>query len=151
MALTHIIRGIRPYLAGYILSITVTDTVTGKIYNPYFNRDHIPDSTEQEFWATVAKSRIQAELDFLANDMNLTSDEDRLLKYYRGIKTDIILRIRAFPLATVQQAKDYIASEYPDSPFDFDELYEIWIGMINVSTWANFKTWVIDHKFRVVD
>lgn len=151
MALTHIIRGIRPYLAGYILKITVTDTVAGKIYDPYFDLDHIPDSAEQESWATIAKNRIQAELDFLANDMNLTSDEDRLLEYYRGIKTDIILRIRTVPGATLVQAQTYIAGRYPDSMFDFAELYAIWRGMIGVTTWADFKTWVIDHKFRSID
>lgn len=151
MALTNIIKGIRPYLSKYLLGIVITDTVTGKIYNREFSLDHSPDAVEQESWATVAKDRIQKELDYQANAMNLTTDEDRLLEYYRNIKRDIILRIRQFPLATAQQAKDYIASEYPNSPFGFDELYAIWIGMINVSTWAAFKIWIRDHKFREVD
>lgn len=151
MALTHVITEIRPYLSDYIVRITVTDTVTGKIYDREFNLDHSPDSTEQESWATVAKNRVQAELDFEANDMNLTTDEEKLLEKYRDIKRDIILRIRAVPAATAQQAKDYIASEYPNSPFDFDALYAIWLDMIGVSTWADFKTWVIDHKFRGID
>lgn len=151
MALTHSISGIRQYQSKYLLDIAVTDTVTGRIYNPQFSLDSSPDSAEQESWATVAKNRVQAELDYEANDMNLTTDEDRLLEYYRGIKRDVILRIRAFPGVTPQQAKDYIATEYPDSPFDFDQLYAIWIEMIKVSTWVQFKTWVIGNKFRGID
>ncbi len=151
MALTHVITEIRPYLTSYILRITITDTVTGKIYSREFNLDHSPDSTEQDALATLAKTRIQIELDFEANAMNLTSDEDRLLEYYRGIKRDIVLRIRAVPGATLAQAQTYIAGEYPDSMFVFAELYAIWRNMIGVTTWADFKTWVIDHKFRGID
>lgn len=151
MALTHIVTGIRPYQTKYLLDIEITDTVTGKVYNRQFSLSFSPDAGEQTVWATVAKNRIQAELDYLANGMNLPTDEERLLESYRGIKTDIVLRIRAVPGATLLQAQDYIAAQYPDSPFDFAELYSIWLGMTGVSTWADFKTWVIDHKFREVD
>lgn len=152
MSLTHRITSIRPYQEKYLLSIEVTDDVSGMVYTPPpFSLPSSPNPGEQESWATIAKDRIQQELDYKANGMNLISDEDRLLEYYRGIKEDIVRRIRAVPGATAQQAKDYIAGRYPDSPFDFDELYAIWIGMIDVSTWDNFKVWVRDHKFREID
>lgn len=151
MALEYIIAGIRPYQDKYLFNVVITDTVTGKVYTHPFSLNYSPDAAEQESYADLARDRIQLKLDYEANGMNLTTDEDRLLEYYRGIKEDIVRRIRVVPGATAQQAKDYIAAQYPDSPFDFDELYNIWIGMIDVSTWDDFKTWVIDHKFREID
>ncbi len=150
MALIHTITDIRQYLSKHLLDIEIADTETGKIYNSQFSLDSNPDAAAQESWATVAKDRIQAELDFDANAMNLSTDEDRLLEYYRNIKRDIVVRIRAFPTATAQQASDYIAAQYPNSPFIFNQLYQIWLDMIGVSTWEDFKTWCIDHKFREV-
>lgn len=151
MALTHTVIETRLYLNKWLVKINVTDTATGKVYNRRFQNATDPDQARLDELATLAKERIQAELGYEANAMNLTTDEDHLLEYYRNIKIDIILRIRQFPNATIQQASDYIANKYPDSPFDFAELYAIWRGMINVSTWAQFKTWVITHKFRDID
>ena len=129
----------------------VVNSDTGKQYIRNFHSKTTPDQSRLDTLATLAQDRIQTELDYDANAMNLTTDEDRLLEYYRNIKRDFVLRIRAFPAATAQQAKDYIVAEYPNSPFDFDQLYAIWIGMIGVSTWDDFKTWVINKKFRGID
>lgn len=149
--LNHVVIETRPDLNKWLALINVTDTVSGKVYNYRFSVDSDPSAGELDALAIIAKTRIQAELDCEANDLNLTTDEDLLLEVYRILKTDVILRIRAVPDDTAQQTKDYIAGEYPNSPFDFDELYAIWIGMINVSTWADFKTWVITRKFRGID
>jgi hypothetical protein len=152
MALAYTVVETRPYLNKWLALIDVTDTVTGKIYNRRFNIDNDPSAAELNALATIAKTRIQAELlDYEANAMDLSTDEDRLLEYYRNIKTDIILQIRAVPGASLAQAGIYITNKYTDSPFDFSELYAIWRNMIGVSTWAAFKTWVINHKFRDID
>jgi len=109
--------------------------------------------TDQELDALIAYRTvlIQQELDYEANDLNLTTDEDALLDYYRGIKADIILRIRRYPGATLQQAGDYIAGKYPNSPFEFTELYQHWLRISSCSDWAEFKQFIIDHKFRDID
>ena len=151
MALTHTLIETRPYLNSWLVILYITDTDTGLVYNRRFNIGHDPSGVEVEALAVTAKTRIQDELDYQVNDLNLTTDEDSLLEHYRNIKRDLILRIRQVPGATLQQAQDYIAGEYPNSPFDFVELYAIWCRMISVATWPEFKTWVIDHKFREID
>jgi hypothetical protein len=151
MALTHTLIETRTYLNSYLALIDIKDTVTGKVYNRRFNVEHDPSAAELDALATTAKTRIQDDLDYEANGMNLTTDEDRLLEYYRNIKRDIVRRIRAVPGTTLAQAQTYISNKYPDSPLVFAELYTIWRNMISVSTWAEFKTWVINHKFRDID
>ena len=151
MALTHNTIETRPYLAGYLVKISVTDSVSGRVWSRQFNPATLPDAAGLNALGLLAIARIQAELDFEDNAMNRTSDEERLLEYYRNIKRDIVLRVRQFPGASAQQAKDYIAIEYPDSPFGFDALYAIWIDMIDVSTWQEFKTWVKNKSFRGID
>lgn len=151
MALAHVISGIRPYLDGYILKITVTDTVTFKIYNREFNRDHIPDSAEQESWAMVAKSRIQTELDYRANAMNLGSDLEELDADLYSLKLYIVQRIRQFPDATLQQAQNDLDTKYPEYSVIFPILYARWKKTIGKSTWVDFKDWAIDKKFREID
>ena len=151
MALIHSISGIRPYHSKYLLGIVVTDTVTGKICNREFNLGHSPDVTEQESWATVAKTRIQAELDYGANELNLREDQERVLRYLDNILTDIIVRIRANHLVTLPQAQNYIDANYPDSIVNFSKLYQFYLNLLGLSTWDEFKTFVIDHKFREVD
>lgn len=151
MPLTHTIIETRREAIRWLTKLNVIDSDTGKVYNRRFQSKAEPDQARLDELGTLAKSRIQDEFDMQANAMNLRTDEDRLLEYYRGIKRDIILRIRQFPGATIQQAQNYIADEYPDSPFNFGELYSIWRRMIGVSTWTEFKAWVIDHKFREID
>ena len=151
MALQSQIIETRQEGARYLTKIEVTDDITGQVYNRRFQSKVLPDQTRLDSLVNLAIANIQDILDMDANVMNLPIDEDRLLEYYRNIKLDIIRRIRAFPGATVQQAKDYVTIKYPKSPFDFDELYAVWIGIIGASTWAEFKTWVIDHKFAEID
>ncbi len=151
MALSHNIIETRQNGSSWQIRLRVVDSDTEAQYIRNFQSKTMPDQARLDELGALAISRIQNELDMDANAMNLTTDEDRLLEYYRTIKGDIVLRIRQFPGATAQQAKDYIAVEYPNSPFNFDEFYGIWIGMVNVSTWADFKTWVIDRKFRGID
>ncbi len=150
MPLTSQILETREQSGRWLTLINFTDDV-GRVYNRRYQSRTEPDVTRLNELIALGKSQIQTELDMEANPMNLTTDEDQLLEYYRGIKRDIILHIRQFPGATAQQAKDYIATKYSNSMFDFDKLYAIWIGMINVSTWAQFKTWVINYKFRGID
>lgn len=151
MPLIHAIIETRQEGNRWRTRLRVVESDTGEQYIRMFQSKAAPDQARLDELGALAISRIQNELDMEANDMNLKTDAVRLLEYYRNIKRDIILRIRQFPGATAQQAKDYIAVEYPNSPFNFDELYGIWIGMINVSTWAQFKVWVINHKFREID
>lgn len=151
MALTHNISGIRPYLNNYLLNIVITDTVTGKLYSRQFSLDHSPDATEQDSWATLAKNRIQTEIDYEANEMNLREDQQRVLDYLDNILRGIIVNIRATPTVTLVQAQAYVDTSYPDSIVDFSKLYQFYLNLLNLSTWAEFKTFVIDHKFREVD
>jgi len=151
MAFTHNIIEVRPYLDSWLVNIEITDTDTGRIYNRRFNSDHNPSAPEQEAFAAVAKLRIQAGLDYEANDLNLTSNEDVLLEYYRGIKTDVILRIREYPGANLQQAADYISGKYPTSPLNFTELYNRWLTITDSASWSEFKQFCINHKFQGID
>jgi hypothetical protein len=151
MALTHTIIETRQELSKHMAIIEVVDTVTGAVYvrRPMFRTD--PSIAELNAQIAIEKERIQLEIDLYANDLNLTTDEDRLLGYYRGIKNDIILRVRQYPAATLQQAADYISGKYPDSPFAFSQLYQQWLSLSNCATWAQFKTFCIDRKFIGID
>ncbi len=151
MALTHVISSIRLYLTDYIVSIAVTDTVTGKIYNRQFNIDHSPDSGEQDAFATLAKTRVQQELDYSANELNLRQDQQRALEYLDNILRDIIVNIRATPTVTLVQAENYVDTNYPDSIVDFTKLYQFYLALLGLSSWDEFTTFVIDNKFREVD
>lgn len=147
MALTHTIIETRPYLAKYLLIMEIADTVTSLRYirRSMFHTD--PTLAQREVQAVVEKGRIQNQIDLDANSLNLTTDEDVLLNYYQRIKIDIVLRIRQYPAATLQQASDYIDGKYPDSPFDFSELYQQWLRLSNSANWAAFKQFCIDHRF----
>lgn len=151
MALTHTIIETRPHLSKHLLIMEIADTITGLRYirRSYFHTE--PDSAEQEAQAVIEKERIQLQIDLDANDLNLTTDEDALLDYYRRIKIDVVLRIRQYPGATLQEASDYISDKYPDSPFDFNELYQQWLRLSNSANWTAFKQFCIDHKFIGID
>lgn len=150
MALTHTVE-IKPYLSGYILRVTVTDTVTGKIYTPEFKRDHDPDTAEQDAFAILAKTRIQAEIDYQANVINLREDKQQMVEHLDGILRDIVLRIRADEAVELSVAQTYIDNRYPNSIVDFPNLYQFYMEKLGLSEWDDFKDFVIDNSFREVD
>jgi len=151
VSLTDKLIRTRKYLNQWESEFLVTDTETGRMWHPLLCTPEEPTQAELDVLITSRKMLIQQDLDYEANDLNLTTDEDALLDYYRGIKRDVILRIRQYPGATLQQAADYISSKYPDSPFAFNELYQQWLQISGCSNWAQFKQFVIDHKFRDID
>jgi hypothetical protein len=141
----------RQYLGKWESLVDITDTDTGRIYHEMFTTADYPTVEILTPLVVKAKQRIQAQLDIEENDLNLTIDEDRLLGYYRSIKRDVILRIRQNSGATLQQARDYIAARYPESPFDFSRLYEIWLEISNCANWEEFKLFCINKKFEGID
>lgn len=151
MALTHTISGIRQYLSKYLLDIAVIDTVTGAIYNRQFSLPSSPDSGEQDARAALAKTRIQKELDYVANPLNLREDQEKMLEHVDGIYRHLITSIRANHLLALSTVQAYVANNYPNSIIDFANLYQFWLDRINVSTWDEFKTFVLDHEFREID
>jgi hypothetical protein len=151
MALTHQIVETRQYLNGWLSIVNIVDTATSKIYHRRFNTPTQLTSGELDALVEAAKVLIQAEIDFDANDMNLSADEERAVEYLRNIKRDIVVQIRAAPAVTLAQAQTYIDNNYPNSIVNFDKLYAFYLNQLNLSTWAEFKTFVINHKFREVD
>lgn len=141
----------RQYLAKWESLIDITDSDTGRIYHEMFTTAEYPTVEILTPMVVRAKQRIQAQLDVEENDLNLTIDEDRLLDYYRNIKRDIILEIRAHPAATLQQAADYIAGRYPESVFVFSRLYDVWLEITNCANWEEFKLFCINKRFEGID
>ena len=151
MSLEHILIKRREYLGKWESLVNITDTASGRIYHEMFTTRDYPTVEILTPLVIRAKARIQQQIDLAANDFNTTSDEEQLLGHYRNIKRDIILQVREYPAATLQQASDYIADKYPDSVFDFARLYAIWLEIAHCENWEEFKAFCIDHKFEGVD
>lgn len=151
MPLTHELIKTRQYLQQWETLIDIIDTDSGKRYHQCFCTDTEPAEPMIAPLLQGAKNRIQLELDYEANLLNLTADEEALLEYYRNIKRDVVLRIRQYPQATLQQASDYITGKYPDSLFHFSRLYQQWLRISGCADWDRFKQFVIEHKFRDID
>lgn len=149
--LSNRVVSVRPYLNSYLTDVEVTDSETGNKYNCRFSSSESPSEAEQATFASAAEASVQSEKDYDCNSLNLSVDENNLLEYYRNIKANIILQIRQYPAATLQQASDYVSSEYPNSPFRFDRLYDKWLDITGSSDWTQFKQFCIDHKFRGID
>lgn len=151
MALTHRIIEIRPYLTGWLSIVDITDTATSRVFHRRFNTPSYPTPEQGSALIADAKVQIQYQLDLDANDMNLPADEERALEYVRNIKHDIVTQIRAAPAVTLAQAQAYVDTNYPESVIKFDKLYAFYLNLLNLSTWDEFKTFVINHKFAEVD
>lgn len=151
MALTHNIVETRLQYGKYLTLIDITDTVTGQIYNkrPRFKTN--PSQAMIDAQVVIEKERIQLELDYISNDMNLMRDEELAIEYLRDIKRDIVVSIRATPGVTLAQAQTYVDTNYPDSVIKFDKLYQFYLNLLDLSTWDEFKLWVINHKFKEID
>ena len=65
--------------------------------------------------------------------------------------TWLITNIRKYPAATVTQAKTQWNATWSDSLFDFDRLATWMQKRAGNITWAQFKTYVIEHHFDFVD
>lgn len=151
MALTHSLVEIRQYLDGWLSKVDITDDQSGRMWHERFNTPSYPTDGELDALVNGAKTRIQKELEYEANDMNLPADEERALEYLRNIKRDTILQIRQYPGVTLAQAQAYVDANYPNSIINFDRLYQFYLNLLNLSTWDEFKTYLINHKFGGID
>ena len=151
MALIHTIVNEYQYLVSWHVHINILDDSTGLLYSYESCFDHEPNSGEKDTEVTRLKAITQTTIDLVSNDMNLPLDEQLVLEYYQIIKTEIITQIRAHPTVTIDQARTYLNTNYPDSVIDFDQLYEFYLDLLGLANWDEFKTFVIDHKFEGVD
>ena len=113
-----------------------------------FQSNPSDNQVETEANLYIAKVNLQEEFKQV---MNLSGDEEKAIEYLRNVKRDLITRIREFPSATLTQAQTYIAGRYPNSIINFDNLYAYYQQLLGGVTWAQFKTWVINHKFSGID
>jgi hypothetical protein len=151
MALIHQVIELRSELSDWMILVDITDDSTGIVYNRRYNWDHNPAQAEIDAAIVIMKTRITLILEYEANAMNLSIDENRAIDYLRNIKQDMILRIRAFPGVTQLQTKNYIEANYPDSIINFDRIYDFYLQLLGLTTWDGFKTWIIGHKFEGID
>lgn len=151
MALTHQIVGTIAYLNQWNSRVVITDTSTGRLWDEELCTPTQPTQVELDALIAHRKTIIQQELDFEANDMNLTVDEKRALEYLRNIKQDIVLQVRAYPAVTLAQAQTYVDTNYPNSIVKFDKLYDFYLNLLNLSTWSEFKQFCIDEPFEGID
>jgi hypothetical protein len=63
----------------------------------------------------------------------------------------LVRKIRQFPNATLVQAETAWNAEWADSIFTFQKLITFMRNKIDGITWDNFKTYVINHRFRGLD
>lgn len=108
MALSHQILKTRKHLNKWESWMIITDAATGRMWHPLLSTSFNPTLPHFESLIATRKTQIQQELDYEANDLNLTTDEERLLEHYRSIKEDVIVGIRNNPNVTQQQAADAI-------------------------------------------
>lgn len=153
MALLHTIIEIRSYYDAWLAIVDIEDDTAGQFYHFRWSFTAVVTEASQILLdkITSAKENIQAELLLLANKMNLPKDEQKAMEYFSNVKQAIILEIRNNPSATLVQAQTYIDTEYPDSMINFTKLYQWYLGLLDLSTWDEFKTYVINSKFRGID
>lgn len=151
MAYTTEIQETRQYLSQWIALVTITDDDTGDIFNRQFCFDHSPSEAEILAMADQAILLIWLQGKYDENVMNLPVDELAALQYLRNIKYEVIRQIRQNPGVTLVEAQNYVDTNYPDSIVNFARLYQFYLNLLSLSTWEQFKQWVITHKFENID
>jgi hypothetical protein len=153
MALVDTIIEIRSYYDTWLVIVDIEDDITGQQYHYRWHFDSDVDETSNDVIDEIikAKENIQAEILYIANMMNLPADEEIALEYLQNIKQAIVLEIRNTPAATLAQAQAYIDNEYPDAIVDFTRLYQWYLNLLGLTTWDEFKSFVINSKFRGID
>jgi hypothetical protein len=153
MALVETIIEIRPYIGTWLALVNILDDIRGLVYHYLWCFDHEVDEADADLVSEISKAKvgIQLELEYEANDMNLPQDEERALKYLQDIKRSIITEIRDNPTVTLIQAQDFIATQYINSIIDFTELYKWYLNLLGLTTWDEFKSHVINNKFKGSD
>lgn len=151
MALTHKIIETRQYLDSWLSLVDINNSETGRIFHQRFNTSTMP--TDQELAVLIDKAmlNIKKELDYEANDMNISADENTVMEYLRAIRSDMVMMIRQNPGCTLTQAQDYIAKKYPESIISFDKLYQFYLKLLKLLTWERFKRYIVSHKFVGID
>ena len=139
------------YLTQYCVRVNILDDATGRIYHSEYAFASDPTSIVIDTQIASTKLLIQQEIDFENNDMNLTIDEEKAIEYLRNIKNDTVKQIRANPTATKQQAINYINAKYANSLVNVEKLLTWYANFLNLATWDEFKTFVINHKFEGID
>lgn len=151
MALSHTVIETRYAGTRWRTRLRVVDSDTGKQYIRNYQSKIAPDQGRLDALGALAESRIQNELDYEANVMNPTSDIDGLRDDLYALKLDIVRKLRQNNGVSLEQAQNYLNGKYPEYALIFPILYARWKARIGVATWAQFKQWVIDYKFRDID
>lgn len=123
-----------------------------------------PDGTHINEVVSIKTMQIN-DTDLVAIISNLLArmktEEDRQAKFSRVFDSYgpeikqavhwIIRKVRANPNATVAQAETAWNAEWADSLFTFDKMVTFVQREVGNVTWAQFKTFVINHYFEGVD
>ena len=153
MALIHELKEIIPYYDIWLAKCDIIDNITTQRYY-YEWQFHEQVTSESQILIDqidIAKVNIQTEILYQQNDMNLPQDEEKALEYLRSIKLKIIEEIRENPNVTLTQAQTWVNNNYPNSIINFNKLYGWYLGFLKLSTWNEFKEFVINHKFQGVN
>ena len=153
MALIHELKEIISYHDIWLAKCDIIDDVTAQRYY-YEWQFHEQVTSESQILIDqidIAKVNIQTEILYQQNDMNLPQDEEKALEYLRNIKLKIIEEIRENPNVTLTQAQTWVNNKYPNSIINFQKLYEWYLDFLKLSTWNEFKEFVINHKFQGID
>ena len=134
---------------GYQIHGSFHDSATGQTHKMVFFVDS-PDPTEEDVTAKI--SELSNGIEFNANPLNyyeLTGAD------VKPILQDMVRYIRNHPDCTFAQLKNAAETAYPNALWNIEQLIqhikaylEKHIGTI---TFDQFKTYVIEHKFRGID
>jgi len=153
MALVDTILEIRSYYDTWIVIVDIEDDISSQLYHYRWNFDHEVDEDDNDVIEEIekAKENIQTEILYEDNEMNVPMDEEIAIEYFRNVKRSIIEEIRNTPGASLGQAQAFIANEYPNSLIDFTRLYQWYLNLLGLTTWDEFKSFVINSAFRGID
>jgi hypothetical protein len=93
----------------------------------------------------------QMERDAQEREANTCRDFDNSGEEVRKALHWLVRKIRQYPNATVTQAETQWNAEWADSLFTWDKLVTFMRNKVGGMTWAEFKTYVINHRFEGVD
>jgi len=129
----------------------VLTNLTDEVREFKFQSDPTNEQVEAVANQYIAQQNIEAEYD--DNELNLTIDQEYVLEWLLRIKTEIVLGIRQYPNATVAQFQTYMDAKYPIATtiINYRELVTKFMAYTHLDIWAEFKTYVINHKFRGID
>jgi hypothetical protein len=153
MAIVHKFGDVRQYYTKWIVTCDIINNVTEIVYPCLWQFPSEVTEQSQVVQDQITKAKTEIQFDVLCNENKMNENEvfGIALDHLREMEQAIIKRIRAVPTVSQATALTWLNASFPNSIINFANLYLQYKRILGFTTWDEFKTWVVIHKFREID